>query len=756
MKNKFAGVIALENIFPSRARHGLGMIFDIGILVFLMPITYTAILKFEGSAALQEYAFAFPSSNFWLGLLYIFASCRLLILALDSFFNSKTSDVNGYLAALDFLQNPAWHKFVARLGIEESSLSEIAPENPGGGSFTDIAASIFEKTNLKNAIIDRNIKISSVQKAAYWAEREVAGEMFSRRWWRREHLARLQGLGKNFAYGETYFLEKFAYDLAPQAEALKEEIIGKDREMELIEKALLKSAGANILIVGDAGVGKHTLLLGLTRAIYEGKIFPSLEYKQVFKLYAESIIASGKTKGDAEAIIIKLLNETAHAGNIILAIDNFPEFVESLSNTGINALELLSPYLANPSLHIIALADKTSARKILESNQAFMKFFERIDLEEPSPEYVIEILENEAVAIEKSLMGKVMISYPALEKTAEVAAQNLVLGAMPKRAVELLKDVFSEGISRRQKIIPPEIVLDIVSRKTKMPLGEISEGEKEKLLNLEDILSERVVGQTEATNAVANAVRRARAGIESRAKPLASFLFLGPTGVGKTETAKALAFIYFEGEESMLRFDMSEYQAEDSMDRLIGSFEKNEPGLLASKISAQPYAVVLLDEFEKSNPKVRNLFLQVLDEGFFTDFQGKKINMRNVIIVATSNAGSDLEQIQREKIFSLELLNRFDSVVIFRPLGMEVLNKIAKISLNKLKQRLERENYILKINDALADAVAKGGYNPAMGARPMQRFIQDKIEKIISEKIIKGEIKNGREFEISPQELANL
>ncbi|OGF84112.1 hypothetical protein A2Z63_00565 [Candidatus Giovannonibacteria bacterium RIFCSPLOWO2_02_44_8] len=187
MKNKFAGVIALENIFPSRARHGLGMIFDIGILVFLMPITYTAILKFEGSAALQEYAFAFPSSNFWLGLLYIFASCRLLILALDSFFNSKTSDVNGYLAALDFLQNPAWHKFVARLGIEESSLSEIAPENPGGGSFTDIAASIFEKTNLKNAIIDRNIKISSVQKAAYWAEREVAGEMFSRRWWRREH-----------------------------------------------------------------------------------------------------------------------------------------------------------------------------------------------------------------------------------------------------------------------------------------------------------------------------------------------------------------------------------------------------------------------------------------------------------------------------------------------------------------------------------------------------------------------------------------
>src|SRR3989338_9094620 len=224
------------------------------------------------------------------------------------------------LAALDFLQNPAWHKFVARLGIEESSLSEIAPENTGGGSFTDIAASIFEKTNLKNTIIDRNIKISSVKKAAYWAEREVAGEMFSRRWWRREHLARLQGLGKNFAYGETYFLEKFAYDLAPQAEALKEEIIGKDREMELIEKALLKSAGANVLIVGDAGVGKHTLLLGLTRAIYEGKIFPSLEYKQVFKLYAESIIASGKTKGDAEAIIIKLLNETAHAGNIILAI----------------------------------------------------------------------------------------------------------------------------------------------------------------------------------------------------------------------------------------------------------------------------------------------------------------------------------------------------------------------------------------------------------------------------------------------------
>ena len=753
----------------------MGIIFNIGILVFLLPVTYSAVLKFSGSAVLQEYAFAFPSSNFWLGLLYMFASCRLVILALDSFFNSKTSDIRGYLATLDFLQNPAWHKFVFRLGMQEESLSQIAPENPGGSSFTDIATSLFENSNLKNIIIDRNIKISSVKKAASWAEREITDEILSRRWWGRKHLARLPGLGKNFAYGETYFLEKFAYDLAPQAEALKEEIIGKDREMELIERALLKSAGANVLVVGAAGVGKHTLLLGLTRAISEGKIFPTLEHKRVFKFYAESIIASGKTKGDAEAIIIKLMNETVRAGNIILAIDNFPEFVESLANTGINALELLFPYLSNPAIHIIALADKTSARKILESNQAFMKFFERIDLEESSPEYVIEILENEAVAIEKSLRYKIIISYPALEKTAEVAEQNIVEGTMPKRAVELLKDVFSEGIIKREKIIPLEIVLDIVGKKTKMPLGEISEGEKGKLLNLEKILAERVVGQTEATNAVANAVRRVRSGIESRQKPLASFLFLGPTGVGKTETAKALAYIYFKSEESMIRFDMSEYQAEDSINRLIGSFEKNEPGLLASKISSQPYAVLLLDEFEKSNPKVRNLFLQVLDEGFFTDFQGKKINMRNAIIIATSNAGSELiwqmikenadpsgmvekiiSKIHQDKIISPELLNRFDSVVIFHPLGIEVLTKIAKISLNKLKQRLERENYILKINDALVDAVAKGGYNPAMGARPMQRFIQDKIEKIISEKIIRGQIKNGREFEITSQELANL
>lgn len=742
MGSKFKGVLALEDIFPSRARRALGMVFNIGILAFLLPVTYSAILNLEGSAPLREYALAFPSSNFWLGLLYIFASCRLLILALDSFFNSKTSDIKGYLAALDFLRNPAWHKFVLRLGIQEESLSQVASENPGGSSFADAASSLFEKSSLKNIIVDQNIKISSIKEAALWAEREVVEEMLANRWWRKDHLARLPGLGKNFAYGETYFLEKYAHDLAPQAEALKEEIIGKDREMQLIERALLKGAGANVLIVGNAGVGKHTLLLGLARDISEGKIFPNLEHKRVFKLYAESIIASGKTKGGAEAIIIKLLNETVRAGNIILAIDNFPEFVQSLSNSGISALELLSPYLSNPSIHIVALADKTSARKILEADQAFMNFFERIDLEEPSREYVIEILENEAMRIEKSMRGKIMISYPALEKTAEVAEQNLVEGSMPKRAVDLLKDVFGEGVAKRQKIINPEIVLEIVQRKTKMPLGEISEEEKEKLMDLEKILAARVVGQREATGAVANAVRRARSGIQSRSKPLASFLFLGPTGVGKTETAKALAFIYFESEESMIRFDMSEYSTEESMSRLLE--------FMPSRILAEPYAVVLLDEFEKSHPKIKNIFLQILDEGYFTDQNGKKVNMRNTIIVATSNSADPHTD------FKPELLNRFDSVITFKHLGIEDLNKIARIALNRLKQRLERENYLLKINDALVDAVAKGGYNPAMGARPMQRFIQDKIEKIISEKIIRGQIKNGREFEISPQEFVAI
>ena len=304
------------------------------------------------------------------------------------------------------------------------------------------------------------------------------------------------------------------------------------------------------------------------------------------------------------------------------------------------------------------------------------------------------------------------------------------------------------------------------------PLGEIKVAEQEKLLKLEEFMHRRVVGQDEAIMAIADAIRRARSGIKNPSRPIGTFLFLGPTGVGKTESAKALAEVYFGNEDAMARFDMTEYQNEEDIEKLIGSQRRNEPGILTSKMRSSPYSVILLDEFEKSHDKVKNLFLQILDEGFFSDFLGQKINMRNTIIIATSNAGAQLiwdmvgknidpstmereiiEHIQKEKVMSPELLNRFDAVVVFQPLGESARLEIARLMLLRLASRLKKQNMVLEITDDMALAVAKGGYDPAFGARPMQRFIQDKIEKIISEKIIKGEIKPGSEFSLSSGDL---
>lgn len=831
-ENKFFSALALEHIFPSGRRKVLGKILNLGLLIFLLPLLYALGVKFLkslpflSSLPLPSPALFGLSFEFWLGILYILLSLWLLLLALQSFFNSETINPAGEVGAknlakrfnlyaallwyqiyfskgadlnqlLNLLgQTKLGQKSLRRLGLTAEEYGKILEKSYGktislqeflnyleakkeAGSeilFSDLVFALFENhKTFKEALTEKGATPDEVARSLRWLEREAIEENKRERWWSKDNLARIPGLGKDFAYGETYFLERFAYDLGAEASLRKEELVGRRREVELVEKALLKSSGANALIVGEPGVGKYTVLLGLVRMISQGKIFSQLEHKRVFKLYAESAVATGKSKGETEALLIKLFNEAASAGNVILAIDNFPEFVESLTQLGINIVELLSPYLGSSEIHILALADRTSARKILEPNQALMKFFERVELEEPNYENLLLILEELAPEAEKRLGGKTLFSYGALQKIAQAATENLVQGALPKRAVDLMEEVFKEASRHEREVIEPEIVLELVSRKTKMPLGEISAQEKKKLLGLEEILHQRVVDQEEAISSIANAVRRARSGIRNTSRPIGSFLFLGPTGVGKTETAKALAHVYFGNEETMMRFDMSEYQTEDSMDKLIGSFEKNEPGLLASKILSSPYSVVLLDEFEKSNQKVRNLFLQILDEGFFTDYLGKRINMRNTIIIATSNAGSEIiwelvkqgwgqaelqekiiTHIQKEKIISPELLNRFDGVVIFRPLGLDILKKISALSLKKLQERLAKQNYLLIINGALVETVTKGGYNPAMGARPMQRFIQDKIEKLISEKIIKSEIKPGVEFSLTPEELAKI
>lgn len=839
-KNRFIGAIALEELFPARQRKIAVRILSGGILVFLVPLLYgagAAVWNFIASSIgfLDHDAWAVSPlflgqpRTFWLGILYILLAPRLLLFALEAFVRSKIADTHGIagdpslVARLNLFAARVWYKSMT-LALRTSTLRLLAalPETVVGRNAllrlgvvgTEYAeflktlaaqdessqASFFEKlreqsgeikdvslADLFAALIEthkpvqgffgkQGITKTVIRETVRWAEEAEARAIADERWWSREKLGRTPGLAKNWSYGKSFLLNRFTSDLNSEAAVAEERLIGRKREIELLETALLKKSGANVVLVGSPGAGKHTILYGLILMIMAGKIFPALEHKQILKLASEAIVAAGKTKGDTEALFLSIMNEAVRVGNVILVIDSFPEFVASLDALGSSATELFTPYLSSNAINIVALAESISFRKTMENRAGLMNFFERIEIAEPDAAHLVEILKDLAPSVEAAHRYRAIMTYPALQKISDGATRYIVAGALPKRAVDLMDEVVQAAIAKDEILVTPELVMNVIEQKTKMPLGAITPQEQEKLMKLEEELHKRVVDQDEAIGAVANAVRRARSGIQNPKRPIGTFLFLGPTGVGKTETAKALSAVYFGNEDAMLRFDMSEYQTREDLGKLIGSFEKNEPGILASRIRSSPYSVVLMDEFEKSSKEIRNLFLQILDEGFFTDYLGEKINMRNTIIVATSNAGSQLvwelvEQkldpsalrekiiahIQKEKIMSPELLNRFDSIVVFHPLPSAVLEKIARILLEKLASRLKNNNNItFVITDELVRATAEGGYNPTLGARPMQRFIQDRIEKLIAEKIIKNEIKIGEEFQFSSEELLLL
>jgi ATP-dependent Clp protease ATP-binding subunit ClpA len=390
---------------------------------------------------------------------------------------------------------------------------------------------------------------------------------------------------------------------------------------------------------------------------------------------------------------------------------------------------------------------------------------------QPENTKIISLLEDGALMLERK--HGVFFTYPAIVEILRSAENYITEGVMPDKATDLLMEIPSFMNQKGVVLIDKAAVLDFVHFKTKIPVGEIGAEEKSKLENLETELHKRIVGQNDAVVAVANAMRRARAGVRDPKKPIGSFLFLGPTGVGKTETAKALAAVYFDSEEKMARLDMSEYQGTDALQRLIGSFESGKPGTLSMLVKNFPYGVLLLDEFEKTNPEVQNLFLQVLDEGFFSDMGGHKVNVKNIIFIATSNAGSDLmyesiahgESIQALKqvivdsiikkgTLKPELLNRFDGVILFNPLERKDITEVARIMAQALKKRLREEQSIdLVVNEPLIEALVKEGLDPLFGGRPMARAVKEKIEKRIAEKIINGTIGTGATVELTEEEL---
>jgi len=480
------------------------------------------------------------------------------------------------------------------------------------------------------------------------------------------------------------------------------------------------------------------------------------------------------TPEQIEAKIVTAFNEAVTAGNIILFVEDIHSlFGGEISKIGaIDASEVILPYLQSSQLQLIGTTTFKEYHQYIEANSAVAASFEKIEVSEPTENETIRILEDTAPMIETR--NKVVVTYEALKEIVKLAKRYLFDRPFPEKAIDLLDEVAVYVASRTaDKIITPVHVQQLISEKTKIPVGEVQETEKDKLLNLEEFLHKRVIDQNEAIAAISEAMRRARSGLKKEGKPIGSFLFLGPTGVGKTETARALAESYFGSESAMSRLDMSEFKTPESMDRLIGTPDGHE-GVLTSQIKENPFCLLLLDEIEKAHPDVLNLFLAILDEGRMTDRFGKKVDFSNSIIIATSNAGAELiresikagespeilrekllEYLQRGGIFKPEFLNRFDGVISFKPLTQNEIYQIAQLIIQKLANRLAAEKEIfLKVAPEAIQKLSVLGYNPEMGARPMERVITDKVENWLAEKMLRGEIQKGQTIEFKESDIS--
>lgn len=577
-------------------------------------------------------------------------------------------------------------------------------------------------------------------------------------------------IGYSLVYGYTNTLDQFSTEITYKK--VSSPFFNKSL-VEKIEKVLNRPKANNALLTGDVGVGRHAGVNDLAQAITRQQV-PSLKDKRVLFLDTIAMLGSSKNLMEIKSKFESILEEAKHAGNIILVIDSIDK-ISSSADGRIDLTQVLSNVLTDNTLPIVGITTIDDFNKYTRFNPSFFKLFEKVEIEEPGKEETINILINKI--LEYNHEKKISATYQSLIEIVEKTENLIQDRRQPEKSIITLEDSISSAQSAGKNQVTIEIVDKILAERTKVPVGKISKTELAKLKDLESFLHRRIIGQNEAIVEISKAMRRARTGIERSNGPMGSFLFLGPTGVGKTETAKALADAYFGQENKMVRLDMSEFQTSDSIKRLIGDNLTQTPGQLTAIISQNPYGLFLVDEFEKANPNIANLFLQILDEGKLTDAFGKKVNFTNMIIIATSNAGAEfireqvkkqinssqstvsrqnqtvnpepltnklIEHVLSKGFFNPELVNRFDAVVVYQPLTQKEVVEIAKLMLNQLATQIkDTKNIKLEINDTLAQIVAQKGFNIQFGARPIRRLIADKIEDGIAKMIINNQVTTG-------------
>lgn len=628
---------------------------------------------------------------------------------------------------------------------------------------------------LERKLLALNITHETFDEIVAYEAGAAERRMKQSRSWLWENLRKSPPLGHGWEYGYTVHLDQYCTDLSDYdySEYRQLHLFGRESELEVVTLIMRREGQNNILLVGDAGIGKKTFVHALARKIREGDIpgFESLRFL-IFDLGMAVGDAMNRSE-DVENYLRHLFMQAAYAGNVVLVIEDLEHFFGGIHHdtNRPNLAPLFAEFLALSTFEVIGTMGTVGYHDIVRADESVVKFFEAVYLREPEESATIRILLNIMEPVERI---RAVFTWKALKSIVAMSGEYNWDAPYPEKAIDLAQQTLLHWESDMETpFILPSTVATFVSLKTGMPVGALEEEEKDRLLHLEEILHRRVIGQSEAVRQVSDALRRARAGFGNPKRPLGSFLFLGPTGSGKTETAKALAEAYFGNEDRMIRLDMSEFQGVDAVERLIGSNATGETGQLTEAAKEHPYGVILLDEIEKAYPKALDIFLQVLDEGFVTDGFGKKLSFRKSIIIATSNASSGLiaellghgktpeqskreviDSIVKENIFRLEFLNRFDDIIFFSPLVDQELREVATLKLVALAARIKKQKNIdLSFDESVPAVILARGYEPEFGARSMNRYIEDKIEDAVVKKVISGEVAEGGSLIITEADL---
>ncbi len=639
-------------------------------------------------------------------------------------------------------------------------------------------------------------------------------------------------------------LMKFGRDLTKMANEEKlDPVIGRDTEIERVVQILSRRTKNNPCLIGEPGVGKTAVAEGLAQKIASGDVPEILKNKKVITLDMSSMIAGAKYRGEFEERLKKAMEEIHKAGNIILFIDELHTIIGAGAAEGaIDAANILKPALARGELQVIGATTLEEYRKYIERDAALERRFQPITLDEPTEEESIQILHG--IRDKYEAHHRVKITDKAIESAVKLSSRYISDRFLPDKAIDLIDEAASR-IRIKTLTAPPDIkdledkiasvkkekeaaitvqdyekaaslrdeekaltedlnttkekwkktntsneavvteseIAEIIAMWTGIPVKSIEETESERLLRLEELLHERVVGQDEAVTAISKAIRRGRVGLKDPKRPIGSFIFLGPTGVGKTELSKALAEAMFGDEDAMIRIDMSEYMEKHTVSRLVGSppgyVGYDEGGQLTEKVRRKPYSVVLFDEIEKAHPDVFNILLQILEDGILTDSQGRRVDFRNTVIIMTSNLGArkitevkkslgfsasvdsaerDYEQIKSDvmsevkEAFRPEFLNRIDEIIVFHQLTNDDIKKISVKMLGQLIKRLKDNNITAEFTDEAIEKIASEGFDPVYGARPIRRVIQSEIEDMIAEKMLEGKINSGDTITITVED----